>query len=159
MAELAATRKLTLVKSEAARVEYQYFGALRIRVDVIDAVDIDPNIFLYRQDMATPYTPDASPTNTFFSVASPADINDYPIGAPDPLKAFPFFRQTFVELDFRSTLQADQFWQDVIQEATVLIHAMNKLELLEEVDHIQIGPFPKDDDEPSGSESIVSSPP
>ncbi len=150
----AATRTFSLVRSEAARQEYQYFGALRVRVDVVDAVHFDPHIFVYRRDMTSPYTPDASPTDTFFAVASPADMDDYPINAPDPKKAFPFFRKRVVELDFRSTLHADQFWQTVVQESAVLLHAFNKLEILSHAETVPIGPFP-DDVEPEDNSLSV----
>jgi hypothetical protein len=150
----AATRTITLVRKEAGRVEYQFFGAMRVRVEVSSAVDFDPNIFVYRQDMATPYTPDASPTDTFQTVASPADMAEYPIDGPDPFKAFPFFRQKWVELDFRSTLLAEQFWHTVVQEAAVLLHAFNKLEELQIQEVVTIGPFPEDDDDTGNSESM-----
>lgn len=150
----AATRTLSLVRSEAGRYEYQYFGALRLRVDVVDAVHIDPHIFVYRRDMSSPYTPDASPTDTFFAVASPADMDDYPLDNPDAKKAFPFFRKRVVELDFRSTLLADEAWQVIVQEAAVLIHATNKLEILKHAETVPIGPFPEDVEPEENSLSI-----
>jgi len=150
----AATRQFVLVRQEAGRYEYQYFGALRLRVEVHDEVDFDPNIFVYRQDLATPYTPDASPTNTFMAVASPADMAEYPIGAPDPKKAFPFFRQDWVELDFRSTLHADEAWKKLVEEAAILLHAFNRLEELQESEVVTIGPFPEDQEDEGSSESV-----
>lgn len=149
-----ATRSFTLVRREAGRVEYQFFGAMRVRVDVENAVDFDPNIFLYRQDLQTPYAPDDNVNNTFLSICSPADIADYPIGGPDPEKAFPFFRISYVELDFRSTYMADTFWQTLVAEAGVLLHAFNKLEELQETEVAQIGPFPEDARLPGSSVSF-----
>lgn len=149
----AATRTFNLVRSEAARYEYQYFGALRLRVEVTEAVDIDPNIFVYKRDMGTPYVPDDPVDDTFQSVASAADMAEYPVGAPDPDVAFPFFRQTWVELDFRSTLEADRFWATLVAEAAVLLHSLNKLEQLQVAETVQIGPFPEDDTDGGDSES------
>lgn len=150
----AATRSFSLVRSEAGREQYQYFGALRVRVDVVDAVHFDPHIFVYRRDMVSPYSPDSPPTDTFFTVASPADMAEYPINNPDPLKAFPFFRKRVVELDFRSTLHADQFWQVVVQEAAVLLHAFNKLEVLGHAETVPVGPFPEDVEPEDNSLSV-----
>mgnify|MGYP000597036515 CR=1 FL=1 len=139
-------RAIKLKKLAVLNVDYLYLSAFRLRVEVELTHGIEPQIFVYRRDLANPYTGDV--LDTFFTIASPVDMAEYPSEEPDPQKAYPFFRKRFVELDFRSTALADEAWRLIVEEATTLVHALNRLEDLEPVEEVWIGPYPED---PQGS--------
>lgn len=147
-----ATRKLKLTKFAVQNVNFQYLSVYRLRIEASEAVAMDSRIFVYRRDGVNPYTNDV--TDTFFTVASPVDMSEYPPEEPDPQKAFPFFRKNFVELDFRSVALAEEAWLLIVQEANVLVHALNRMEQLVPIEEVQIGPFPGDG--PSDTSQSIS---
>lgn len=136
------TRRLQLKRFAVRNINAQWYGAFRLRVEAHQAENMDPNVFMYRRDPANPYTSDA--TDTFFTVASPVDMAEFPPGQPNPGNAVPFFRKSWVELDFRSTEQAMQAWQLILKEVSTLIDAMNRLDELQMVEAVWVGPFPPD---------------
>src|SRR5262245_29878407 len=123
-------RRLHVKRYAVRNIDANYYSAYRMRVEVVAAENMDKRIFLYRRDPVNPYTNE--PTDTFFTIASPADLEEFPPEEPDANKAFPFFRKDFVELDFRSLRIAMNAWQVILREISVLIEALNKLEDLEE---------------------------
>jgi hypothetical protein len=135
-------RAIKLKKFAVTNVNYTYLSAFRLRVEVEVSHGIEPQIFVYRRDLANPYTGDV--LDTFFTIASPVDMEEYPPEEPDPQKAYPFFRKRFVELDFRSSKLAEEAWLLIVEETQTLIHAMNRLEALELVEEVWIGPYPED---------------
>lgn len=141
-------RAIKLKKFAVKNVNFQYLSAFRLRIEVETSHGMDPRIFVYRRDLANPYTNDV--LDTFFTIASPVDMEEFPPEEPDSRKAYPFFRKRFVELDFRSTALADEAWKLIVEETTALVHAMNRLEGLEVVEEVWIGPYP---DDPAGSHS------
>lgn len=134
-------RALKLRKSAMVDVSYQFVGAYRLRVEVVD-VDggMDPNIFLYRRDPYNPVTNEQ--LDVLFAMASPVDMADYPVGEPDPDAEFPFFRLDYMEIDVRSTRVADETWTTIVREANTLVLALDRLEELEEVEDVWAGPPP-----------------
>jgi hypothetical protein len=133
-------RKIRVKRYQVYDVDYLYFSAYRMRMEIVEAVGMDTRCFLYRRDPVDPYTGDV--TDTFFSVCSPVDMEEYPPGEPDPDKAYPFFRQSFVELDFRATSVAMAAEQLIVSELNVLVQALDRLEDLRLAEDFWIGPFP-----------------
>lgn len=137
-----STRRLKVKRYKVTNVDYLYFSAYRLRVEIADATGMDRRVFVYRRDPASPYTDEA--TDTFFAVASPVDMAEYPPEEPDPNKSYPFFRKHFVELDVRAVSLALLAEQIIVHELNVLVHALNKLEDLDLAEEFWIGPFPGD---------------
>lgn len=136
------TRRLKVQRYQVEQIDSLYYSAYRLRIEVTEAVGLDRRVFVYRRDQANPYTGQA--TDTFFSVTSPVDLEEYPPEEPDPNKSYPFFRKHFVELDFRTVGLARATELLILEELTVLVHALNKLEALDSEVEYEIGPFPND---------------
>lgn len=139
-------RGLRLQRSEVVNVDYVYLGAFRLRVDVVDAHDMDDRIFLWRRGPVDPYT--GEPTDNFFTLCSAVDMSEFPGDAPDANKAYPFFRRNWVELDFRAVSQAEEAWRLFQERANVLIESLNILERLVVTQTVQCGA-----EGPGGSDS------
>lgn len=122
-------RRLKLKKYITPNVNYQTLGAIRVRVEASDAEDMDNRVFVWRRDPINPYT--SVVLNTFFTVASPVDMEEFPPEEPDPTKAYPFFRRSWVELDFRAVSDANEAWVKIVEVVCNLITALNLLENLE----------------------------
>ena len=128
---------LHLHKSELVNVNYRYVGAFRLRIVVTAPVGslADPNVFLYDRLPINPYNGDI--VDLYTGVASAVDLADYPVGAPDPTKDFPFFRLDTIELDLRSVTLADQLWSVTKIQIAHLLRVMeimaDKMAITEEV--------------------------
>ena len=137
-------RALKIKKSDAGQnANYYWMSAYRLRIEIEDAVDMDDRVFLYRRDPTNPHTLETK--DTFFTVCSPVDMEDFPPEEPDPAKQYPLFRRNWVELDFRATSQADEAYALIVRELNVLIFALNRLELLKPVETVWVGAGPPDD--------------
>lgn len=138
-------------------VNYQWAGAFRLRVEASDPTGsgADPNVFVYRRDPVNPYTGEAN--DTFFAVASPVDLAEYPVGDPDPDAQFPFFRLDYVELDFRAVSQAREVWELVREGVCNLLAALEKLEQLQAVEEVWVCADPPEDQGSSESGSASES--
>ena len=147
-------RRLKLDRKEVTNVNYQWTGAFRLRIECSDpsGSGADPHVFIYRRDPANPY--DGSVNDTFFAVASPVDLAEYPVGEPDPAAQFPFFRLDYVELDLRATSMAREVWLLVVREVNNLLEALDRLEQLIVTEEVWVGaPLPPD----PGGNSVSSS--
>jgi hypothetical protein len=149
--------KLRLTRSELQNVNYQYLGAFRLRVEA-SAVDehgnptgADPNVFLYLRKPVNPYTGTAD--DIFQAICGPVDLSDYPIGEPDPEKAFPFLRLSYVELDLRATSVAEEIWGVIAREVNQLLVALQRMETLVPTLDIVVGLDETTGDSESESES------
>lgn len=147
------TRRLRVRRYKVNNIDYLYFSAYRLKIEITDATGMDTRCFVYRRGQPDAYSGEV--TDTFFAVASPVDMADYPPDTPDPLKAYPFFRKSVVELDLRSQALALETEALIVQELNVLVHAMNKLGDLTLQEDFWIGPFPED--ESSLADSVSTS--
>jgi len=125
------TRFARLVKSGLTEAVFANYGAYRLRVDVAEVVgpDIDRNLFLFRQLPESPHNDTLQ--SEFVAVVGPPQFADFPVDSPDPDMGWPYFRQSFVELDLASTEQVDQIWAELQREVEVFLRAMDRL------DHLQ----------------------
>lgn len=139
-------RGLRLIRYDAGDdVNYLHFSAYRIRVEAVDPVNMDPRIFLYRRNPPDPLRGNTV-RDVFFTVCSPVDLEEYPPEAPDPAKQYPFFRRSWVELDFRTTQDAEEFWRIVRSETSVLLAALDRLERLRYREEVWLGSAAPDPD-------------
>lgn len=144
-------RRLKLTKFGVTQINYQWAGAYRLRVEASDpsGAGNDPYVFLHRRDPVNPYAGTAD--DVFFAVASPADIAEYPVGAPDGLTAYPIFRLNSFEIDLRALALVDEVWTVVKNEVSNLLVAMDRLEELEVEEETWVGDAPEDSDSDSSS--------
>lgn len=144
-------RSLKVRKLDAGpNVNYEYFSAYRLRVEIERAVGMDDRVFLYQRGPVNPHTGEAA--DTFVTVCSPVDMADYPPDEPDPARQYPFFRKNFVELDFRATSQAQEAYDLIVRELGVLCRALDRLEQLQEAAAVWVGAG--DPGDGGGSESM-----
>ncbi len=147
-------RRIKLKKYNVTQANFQFIGAYRLRIEAHEAAGLDNRIFLYRRNPADPYT--GAVVDDFFAICSPVDLAEYPPEAPDPNRAFPFFRTNYVELDLRSTHLADRLWVTVVHEVNELLEGLDKLDELQITEEVWCGdpPFPVG----AGSDSSASFP-
>jgi len=121
-------RRLLVSISEMTRRDYKNLGVFRFRMDVTSAENIDSEIFLYRRFPIDPES--GEETDEFCSICSPVDMEEYPIGEPDVMRDFPFFRKNFVDLMFRATSLAEEAQLVILQQIEVLLDALCRADQL-----------------------------
>lgn len=143
-------RYIKLVKEAQGRYVQGRTQGYRIVVTAVEAGGMPKEIFVFQRRPGDGYT--AAYNDTFENIASPADIEEYPIGAPDDPNA-PFFRMAAVDLVFRSEELAIEAWNGIISDVTGLVEALNYMDELSQVEEVIIGTPPT----PSSSSSSSSS--
>lgn len=133
-------RSIKLTRYQVEPVENADLQAFRLRVVAEDASNTnqDVNVFLYLRKPLNPYTNRRD--DVFYAVASPADMADYPVGAPDPDQAYPFFRLPYVELDLRSQSLVEDVWKIIQEEVGNLLTALERMDQLSQVQEIFLEP-------------------
>ena len=135
---MAVESGLTLTRSDTRLVDYVWAGAFRLRVEASDPVGHVPaEVFLYDRKPRNPHTGDRG--DVFIGVASPVELADYPVGAPDPATPYPFFRLAYVELDLPAALTADRVWRELRNQVAVLCAALDRLTDLRLVEAVRVG--------------------
>ncbi len=122
-------RRLLLKRSIATGQNYGVFGAVRIRIEVLEAENMHSAIFLYNRLPPNPHANNEE-LDEFVTVASPIDLEEWPVGAPDYSKVYPFFRQDFVELDVPGFTDANNIWLKIVDMTNILIQALESLTAL-----------------------------
>ena len=146
--------RLKLKRYQTDHISFQFVGAYRLRIEAVDDnTGADPHVFLYHREPINPYSGEVR--DVFFAVASPVDLSQYPILAPDPSKPYPFFRARVVELDLPSADLTDKVWTSIINQVNALLQGLGllpKLILMQEelcggpADPTPIpGPYPASD--------------
>jgi len=120
---MSTTRRIKLLRYEAQRVNFWYYGALRMRIecDEVQGDDLDPYIFIYSREPVNPYTENR--LDLFHAVCGPADIADIPAGEPNPQRMWPYYRLNYMEHDFRNPTEAAEVWEIIQTEAEILAEA------------------------------------
>jgi hypothetical protein len=114
--------------------------------------NIDPNIFVYQIKNRPGFT---GLDFYFVNIASPGDIEDYPIGQPADLAApglYPFFRLAEADLVFRNIQLLEDALSAIDQDVEGLIEAYDDMDQLAELTPIEHG-----SQTPSSSSSSSSS--
>ena len=114
------------IKTRITRLEPEGSHRLSIWVDEYDGVD--PNIFVYQRYPSVPEDP--GPLDQFVNVASPADLAEYP--TMDPVGDVPFFRDSKIDLVFRSVRTMDEAAAGIKADIASLLRNLERLETLGE---------------------------
>lgn len=99
------------------------FGVWRVRMEVLGAVGMPKEIFVYRRELVD--EAELLYEDVCLGPASAADLAEYPVGDPDPELAYPFFRKSYAIWDFRSISMGKTAVQQINDAITNLILAMN----------------------------------
>ena len=133
----------------------------RMIVNATESHDMPKEIFVYQRKPGSGADPSVPYLDEFTNIASPADIEEYPMGAPIDPNA-PFFRLATVDLVFRSEELATEAWNGILSDVTGLVEALNYMDNLSQVEEVIIGnPTPSSSSSsgsPSSSKSSSSAP-
>lgn len=131
----APRRSVRLRKLAQQRFVTNAVDGFRFVVEAHSAYGMPNEIFLY---LRRPYNPTTGEeADEFSNVCSVPDLEEYPVGAPTGLPAF--FRDSKIDLVFRSMHEADEAWAVIQHDVQVLVDTLNlNDELAEEID-IEIG--------------------
>lgn len=106
----------------------------RMLIEVTAAQGVSPNIFVFLRQIVNGVQDDV-----FQNVASPADLQEYPVNNPNPdtIAQPPFYRLSAVDLVFRTQDLAEEAWRDLQNDVAQLrqsLNYMNNLAVQEVVD-------------------------
>lgn len=110
------------------------------KVEVLEAVGLPPEIFVFLR-IPKPADPVDS-DDVFQNIASPADLEEYPAGAPVLGSNHPFFRMAEVTLRFRSEPIADDAWRCMQSDFEALLTALAEAANLEVEEIVEYGTNP-----------------
>ncbi len=107
----------------------------RLRIEIGDRENIPAEIFVYQRK---PLPPSAGAfTDDFVNIASPADLEEYPVN--EPAGAVPFYRLAYADIIFRSQSLADEAWNAIIADVTELIRTLDLMDNLVPMQPVVIG--------------------
>ena len=132
---------------------------IRVRMEAIDACEMDAEIFAYRM---LPVNPATSETAGHFShVCSPVDMEEYPKDAPRTGDEPRWFRLAYVDVLLRSTAEVDNFIAAVQSDVNRLLTTLNLMDTLQPQASVTFGEMcaesPSDSESPESSASSQSS--
>lgn len=125
---------------------------VRVRFDILAAEDMPAEVFAFKMKTVNPATGEAQ---GFFShVCSPSDLSDFPAEEPEEGVSPAWFRLSYVDLQLRSDVEADDFAAIIEQQLDQLKCALDKLETVETV---TVGTAGCEDDEAEEEEESSAS--
>lgn len=148
------TRRIRLTRYGVTTVNFNNYGAYRLRVEVtgVEGADLDENIFIYKRNPPSPYT--NQDCDNFEAVAGPPQLASIPAGEPDPDLQWPYYRLNYVEVDVASATEGDAIWKQIQEEVCTLVSAMEKLTQLQAVEDVWCPSPPDSGSASSQSESV-----
>jgi len=106
--------------------------AFRMVATVTAADGIDLNLFVYQRLTLEPVTQTTG--DVFIKVASPSDIEEYPVGNPNPNASVPYYRLSQVDLIFRNVDLMTETWDAIVEDLQGLGRAQTAINLLQAED-------------------------
>ena len=94
-------------------------------LEVLSAVDMPKEIFIFQRGIAPAYEKDGEPTDMFVAVADPVDLEEMPTTPDSPIIDQPFYRSDKVTLRFRSVTDLEECWAYISSDITGLVAALN----------------------------------
>ena len=99
----------------------------RLRVRCTEASCCDTNIFIYHSVCVNPFT--GQYQDEFDHVASPSDLEEFPIGSPsEDTDAPQYYRHDELDVVLRSELLAGEAWETLTQEIKALVQSLKKVQ-------------------------------
>lgn len=115
---MPTTINLTVTKSMQSSANPGLSGNL-LRIEVTSAVDIDPKIFVFQDDVDSEFSPEVF--SLFWGVASVAQLSEFPADTPNADE--PFFRLDSVELMYESPSELEEAHTKIMNEIIRLQNA------------------------------------
>jgi len=94
------------------------FVGYKLVIEVAESYNIDSEIFVFQRDVTSKYI-ERGVLDTFYSIASVAEIGFLPVGAPD-VNGTNFFRESKIELVFETINEAEDAWKKISFEVNEL---------------------------------------
>lgn len=131
----AQRRGIRLVRETQTRFVTNAVDGFRFTVTASDAYDMPNEIFAYVRRPLNPTL--GTEADEFSHVCSVPDLEEYP--AAEPTGTPPFFRLSTIDLVFRSQTDAEEAWELIQREVTVLVDTLNRNDVLSTTHDVQIG--------------------
>lgn len=109
--------------------------AYRLQATVLEATNIDPNIFVYETSPAVAVQNDSEVASRFNRVATPPDMQELPVGEPEADGYF--FRLDTVDLYYRTTAELSDARDQIRRRVKALLEAISQLTVLKQDTTIQ----------------------
>ena len=131
-------RYIKLVKEAQGTYVQGRTQGYRMVVRATESHAMPVEIFVFQRKPGSGADPHVPYLDEFTNIASPADLEEYPVGAPiDP--NMPFFRLATVDLVFRSEEIAAEAWAGILSDTAGLVEALNYMDSLSQVEEVIIG--------------------
>lgn len=130
-----------LVVTRTASTPYSrgFIQGIKYTVTVDEAQGIPSEIFVFLKLPDPTESGDMSEGYEFQNIASPDDLEEYPVNTPAPGGNRPFFRMSAVELRFRSVTLAEDTWKAIQQDIRALLQAWEDSEVLGSSETVTFG--------------------
>ena len=101
--------------------------AYNLRVVITNAIEMPKEVFVYHRGVF-PATGDATAlaADGFSHVASPFDLDEFPVNVPDLINEIPYFRTDMVQLSFRSIQELKLTKEMINSDLVLLVRALNQ---------------------------------
>jgi len=121
---VAYTRGVRLRRFAQTRFVANAVDAFRFRVEAFDNYLMPKEIFRYERKA----WPSGGTVDAFDGVASPVDIEEYPVGEPNAGDVIQYFRTHEIDLVLRTQREADEAWRVLREEVDILIETLNLMD-------------------------------
>ena len=128
------TYAIQLRVQEPSRELFYGKSAFRVVIDVIDSVDVPPEIFGHQSTLIDPTA--GTTQDEFLFVCSAFDLSIYPANAAADEQDPPFFRKAGIDVLLPNLATATEFIESVKEQLANLLWQMNALDQLEVVDEV-----------------------
>ncbi len=119
---------LQIMFSEPARERFKGQPCFRLQCEVIDAINVTKDVFLYKRSIVDPLLADQA--DHFIAICSPFDLATYPANEPDAEQDPPFFRKNVIDILLPSVTQV------VEVRSSIQSQLLNLLMLLRNLDNL-----------------------
>ena len=131
-------RYIKLIKEAQGTYVQGRTQGYRMVVRAVESNAMPIEVFVFQRKPGSGADPDVPYLDEFTNIASPADLEEYPVGAPiDP--NMPFFRLARADLVFRSEEIAAEAWAGILSDVAGLVEALNYMDSLSQVEEVIIG--------------------
>jgi len=123
-------RSVSLKTSQVAEYIEGVTQGYLIDVEVVEAIGLPKEIFVFHRAAGTLSTDDEQAKDNFSNVASPSDIEEYPVGEPET--GIEFYRGLKTSLVFRDMDLLSQSLADLKTDICLLLETLQQMDVLSE---------------------------
>lgn len=109
----------------------------RMKIETLSANNMNSAIFRY---IKGPFNGNSGNyQEDFDGVCSPSDLEEFPIDAPAAGANPAWFRKDYVDLVFRSQTTAEETWDKIVSDVTILIKTLDVMDNISQEKIVSIG--------------------